>query len=126
MDAGGPGRLDRLRLDPLLHLRDDQLTANAFYAQGALPGRLRSGRTSGRSAGTPPTPTSKAAYWHKGHAFVADLTRGIDVLGLQRLYLPRTVRALARASEARRHPLLDDDFGGLCPLKAPPAGPSVP
>jgi hypothetical protein len=98
--------------------RGDGITVNAFYTQGVRfldtsdPANIR-------QVGWFVNPDSDtwAAYWHKGHVFVADFQRGIDVLSFSGS--PGSTAAVAAPQvPAGTQPLRFDRraFGGLCPL----------
>jgi hypothetical protein len=103
--------------------RGDGITVNAFYEQG-----VRFLDTSDpadiREVGYYVNDDSNtwAAYWHKGHVYVADFGRGVEVLGFEgRPGRASTVRAPAvRGTRSLRFSA--DIFGGLCPLRAPATG----
>jgi hypothetical protein len=101
--------------------RGDGITANAFYTQGVRfldTSNPRDIRQVGYWA--PADADTWAAYWHKGAVYVADFTRGVEVLRFGGAAgRSATVRApLADGSAAQRHGLRFSKgaFGGLCPL----------
>jgi hypothetical protein len=63
--------------------RGDQLLAGAYYTQGTRFLDLSDPRKP-RQVGyyRPDDANTWAAYWHKGYVYVADLTRGVDVIKL--------------------------------------------
>jgi hypothetical protein len=63
--------------------RGDQLVAGAYYTQGTRFLDLSDPRHP-RQVGyyRPDDANTWAAYWHKGFVFIADLTRGVDVVRL--------------------------------------------
>lgn len=101
--------------------RGDGLTVNAFYEQGVRFLDV-SDPTDIRQVGyfVNDDANTWAAYWHDGLVYVADSTRGIDVLRFDGSPATApTVRAPAVAS--RPAPALrfsPSEFGGLCPLPA--------
>jgi hypothetical protein len=104
-------------------LRSDHVSANSFYEQGVRFLDVSDPRNI-RQVGwyRPDDANVWAPYWHKGYVFVADFTRGVDVLHFAGSRRSRTVTAPAVARTAS---LRFDraQFAGLCPLKAPPGGP---
>jgi hypothetical protein len=64
--------------------RGDQLLAGAYYTQGTRFLDVSNPRDP-RQIGyfRPNDANTWAAYWHKGYVFIADLTRGIDVIKLR-------------------------------------------
>jgi hypothetical protein len=96
--------------------RGDGVFANAFYEQGVRFLDL-SDPADIRQIGwyRPADANVWAPYWHKGHVFVADFTRGVDIVAFSGSARSRTVRAPARA--ATRRGAFDRAWaGGLCPL----------
>jgi hypothetical protein len=100
--------------------RGDGIFANAFYEQGVRfldvsdPGDIR-------QVGwyRPSDSNTWAAYWRQGLVYVADFTRGVEILEFKGSARSRTVRAPARKAPwtARFH-FDRAAFGGLCPLPA--------
>jgi hypothetical protein len=99
--------------------RGDGIFANSFYTQGVRfldvsdPADIR-------QVGwyRPSDANVWAPYWHKGLVFVADFTRGVDVLKFTGGHRSRTVRApVVRAARRDDGPRFDRHYlGGLCPL----------
>ena len=99
--------------------RGDGIFANAFYEQGVRFLDVSDPRDI-RQVGwwRPGDANTWAAYWHKGHVFVADFTRGVEVLrfaGSAGRARTRTAPSLTRTVTRR----MDPDLGYLCPLKLP-------
>ena len=96
--------------------RGDGVFANSFYEQGVRfldvsdPADIR-------QIGwyRPADANVWAPYWHKGHVFVADFTRGVDVLKFSGGASSRTLRAPARRVRPRAE-FSRRWLGGLCPL----------
>lgn len=98
----------------------DGLTANAFYGQGVRFLDVRD-PTNIRQVGYFVNSGSNAwaAYWRKGHVFVADSGRGVDVLKFTGS--PAAAPAVTAPVVGVRDAALRFDrsvFGGLCPLPA--------
>ena len=104
--------------------RGDGITANAFYTQGV---RFldTSNPTDIRQVGywRPADTDVWAAYWHNGYVYVADFTRGVDVLRFRGAAgRARTVRLATAAPRGATTPRFSRRlFGGLCPLSVPKA-----
>jgi hypothetical protein len=104
--------------------RGDGIFANAFYEQGVRFLDV-SDAADIRQVGwyRPADANTWAAYWHEGLVFVADFTRGVDVLSFKGSPRSKTVRAprQARSAGAAAGALRFDRsaFGGLCPLDVP-------
>ena len=104
--------------------RGDGITANAFYTQGV---RFldTSNPTDIRQVGywRPADTDVWAAYWHNGYVYVADFTRGVDVLRFRgaagRARKVRLATAAPRGATTLR--FSRRLFGGLCPLSVPKA-----
>jgi hypothetical protein len=96
--------------------RGDGMFANAFYEQGVRFLDVSDPRDI-RQVGwwRPANANTWAAYWHKGHVFVADFTLGVSVLKLSGG--TKTVKAPALRGAATRR--MDPSLGYLCPLKLP-------
>jgi hypothetical protein len=97
-------------------VRDDGVTANAFYSNGVRFLDV-SDPTNIRQIGWwhPSDSDTWAAYWHGGLVYVADFQRGVDILRFGGHAGDRTVRAQSIASTAPRLQF-DAAFGYLCPL----------
>jgi len=98
--------------------RGDGVFANAFYEQGVRFLDVSNPRAI-RQIGwwRPDDANTWAAYWHKGYVFVADFTRGVEVLRFDGAAgQAQQVKAPALASHAQRQEM-DPRFGSLCPLK---------
>lgn len=98
--------------------RGDGLLAYAFYGQGVRFLDARNPRKI-RQVGyyRPDDANTWAAYWHKGYVFVADLTRGVDVLKLKGGASGGKVAAPARVEEAPAPDLtFDPATGYTCPF----------
>jgi hypothetical protein len=96
--------------------RGDGVFANSFYSQGVRFLDVSDPKDI-RQIGwyRPDDANVWAPYWHKGLVFVADNTRGVDILRFNGGARSRTVRAPLKATRttlrfSRRH------FSGLCPL----------
>lgn len=96
--------------------RGDGILAYAFYGQGTRFLDVRNPRNI-RQVGyyRPDDATAWAAYWYKGHVFVADNSRGIDILKFGQA--GKTVAAPPRTtpSPVRFEP--SPTWGYLCPTR---------
>jgi hypothetical protein len=97
--------------------RGDSMLAYAFYGQGT---RFldASDPTDIKQVGyyRPDDANTWAAYWHKGYVFVADFTRGVDILKFNDDVVLKEVKAPKKES-AERINTPDRLTGYLCPLK---------
>ena len=96
--------------------RGDGVFANSFYEQGVRFLDL-SDPADIRQIGwyRPADANVWAPYWHKGYVFVADFTRGVDVLRFSGSAASPTRRAPALTPK-RRASFDPAWLGGLCPL----------
>ena len=108
--------------------RGDGLTVNAFYEQGVRFLDV-SDPTNIRQVGyyRPGDSNTWAAYWRgKDTVYVADVTRGVDVLRFTGSRATRTVTAPVRSTERTNGLRFSPHvFGGLCPLTLPVLAPIV-
>jgi hypothetical protein len=97
--------------------RGDGVLAYAFYGQGTRFLDASDPRNI-RQVGyfRPDEANTWAAYWHDGYVFVADFTRGIDILRFEggRNYARVAAPKLQRATASFRG---NPSFGYLCPIK---------
>jgi hypothetical protein len=108
--------------------RGDGITANAFYEQGVRFLDVSDPRDI-RQVGwyRPGDANVFAPYWHKGYVFVADFTRGVDILTFSGSKRSKTRRAPVVTAPKRDGLRFDRHvLGGLCPLPDVPAGEPVP
>ena len=96
----------------------DQITANAFYEQGVRfldvsdPSNIQQiGYYVNSDSST------WAAYWHKGLVYVADNSRGVEILKFSGGPSSPTVRAPLISHVAPVLQFKRSVFGGLCPLR---------
>jgi hypothetical protein len=76
--------------------RGDQLLAGAYYTQGTRFLDVSDPRHPRQVAYYRPNDADTwAAYWHKGYVFVADFTRGVDVIKLTGAAARTATRAAA-------------------------------
>ena len=96
--------------------RGDGIFANSFYEQGVRFLDV-SNPSDIRQVGwyRPADANVWAPYWHKGYVFVADFTRGVDILRFKGSKASATLRAPA-ASVVKRSAFDPHYLGGLCPL----------
>ncbi|HEX9374622.1 MAG TPA: hypothetical protein VGB19_00045 [Actinomycetota bacterium] len=95
--------------------RGDGLLAYAFYTQGTRFIDVSDPRDI-RQVGyyRPDDANTWAAYWHDGYVFIADFTRGVDVIRFTGSRAARTVAAPAGgATQTLR---FDGTFAFLCPV----------
>jgi hypothetical protein len=101
--------------------RGDGIFANAFYEQGVRFLDVSDPRDI-RQVGwyRPADSNTWAAYWRDGLTYVADFTRGVDILKFSGSPRSKAVRAPALPERpAERFHFDRAAFGGLCPVEAP-------
>ena len=118
---GEAGGLDRLRSSHYFTSRGDGHHRQRLLRPGrALPRRLATRRDIRQVGYYRQDDSTWAAYWHKGHVFVADFGRGVDILKFDGTTKSRTVAAPPlTANRAPKLTFSRAAFGGLCPLTLP-------
>ena len=99
--------------------RGDGLLAYAFYGQGTRfidasnPKNLK-------QVGyfRPDDANTFASYWYKGHVYISDFTRGVDVLKFKGSGGGKAVTAPPAPSDDSSQVAFDPAFGYLCPQPA--------